>query len=893
MESLEVTSTHSSEFDGSSVVEDEGDSANAYFDRVRVDRKKLEEMLQETGPGVPTLAFQFFKQVMDETDTVISWPVKLKTGAKSKKDPHVKVMGTPEAVDKARERILEELDSKKNRVTLKMDVSFTDHSYIIGKGGHNIQQVMDNTGCHIHFPDSNRNSNMDKSNQVSIAGQPRAVESARSQIRELLPMVVSFELPLGLAVPTALDPSSMALQGILKSHGITVTFRPTHAAAALVVVKGSRRYVDRLRQGLSVLVEYLTGGSRTQVGVVTLRTEIAPQHHAFVMGRGSCNVHQIAQQTGCVITFPDPSMSHAAAPQFLGQQGPYPISKSTVQITGHFDAVHNAWLELLSWLPLVLMFDLKDGQETDSFAMLRLMDQLNVHISVKPKPKRSSRCIVARCAERDSRLLFEVRRILLGLDTDELGSPPPVDVVPHMPPPARGHHVSDRAALWMELQATFAQQKQAAAAAAARQQQQQQRQQQQLFWSGLLTGPPYLGPTHGAMASPVYQQHQQQAALLPLLLSQLSMGLRYPAPPAALESPAAQAYPYGSHVAPPERLLSPEHCGSSSLSHSSSRESPVDSGYGFSSRDEGHQHCNSDEGSSYHGWEGSVNGRDDEDLWKKNHGLRSATTPSAARDCSPKQQWENASVSCCPNIRPVGCERKVTFYNPLPSADFEKRKLLATKAMQEPVGSSKRVPSSTWAGLGFSKSMPESLIKKQFQMTGGPATISSGRAPKLQETKACATIDQTSPSQVWNDPADCLGAVGGCGAGDWDSQPGAHNTAGAFSASNFFECVGAHTKWCEKLGPTDIPHLFSLLGLGKYVDIFQRNEIDLEAFLHMTDSDLQQLYIPYAARKKMLLAISDINLVNIGAFSRCLPSPTSSEHQVQNQSPPQTMQNDW
>ncbi|KAH6946965.1 hypothetical protein HPB50_016260 [Hyalomma asiaticum] len=244
---------------------------------------------------------------------------------------------------------------------MKMDVSFTDHSYIIGKGGHNIQQVMDNTGCHIHFPDSNRNSQLDKSNQVSIAGQPKGVESARNQIRELLPMVVSFELPLGLAIPSALDPSSMALQGILKSHGITVTFRPLHATLTLVVVKGSRRYADRLRQGLFVLVEYLTGGSQTQVGLVTLSTEIAPHHHSFVMGHGSCNVQQIARQTGCVITFPDPAavanQSTSVLPPFLAlnqqtcPQGLLPVgfpSKSTVQITGSFDAVYNAWLELMT-----------------------------------------------------------------------------------------------------------------------------------------------------------------------------------------------------------------------------------------------------------------------------------------------------------------------------------------------------------------------------------------------------------------------------------------------------------------------------------------------------------------------------------------------------------------
>ena len=53
---------------------------------------------------------------------------------------------------------------------MKMDVSYTDHSHIIGKGGNTIRRVMSETGCHIHFPDSNRSNPNEKSNQVSIAG---------------------------------------------------------------------------------------------------------------------------------------------------------------------------------------------------------------------------------------------------------------------------------------------------------------------------------------------------------------------------------------------------------------------------------------------------------------------------------------------------------------------------------------------------------------------------------------------------------------------------------------------------------------------------------------------------------------------------------------------------
>lgn len=47
-----------------------------------------------------------------------------------------------------------------------MDVSHTEHSHVIGKGGNNIKKVMEDTGCHIHFPDSNRNNQAEKSNQV-------------------------------------------------------------------------------------------------------------------------------------------------------------------------------------------------------------------------------------------------------------------------------------------------------------------------------------------------------------------------------------------------------------------------------------------------------------------------------------------------------------------------------------------------------------------------------------------------------------------------------------------------------------------------------------------------------------------------------------------------------
>ena len=80
-------------------------------------------------------------------------------------------------------RIMSALYTESNRVIMKQDVSYTDHSRIIGRGGVSIKSVMEDTGCHIHFPDSNRSNPTEKSNQVSIAGEMEGVEKARARVR--------------------------------------------------------------------------------------------------------------------------------------------------------------------------------------------------------------------------------------------------------------------------------------------------------------------------------------------------------------------------------------------------------------------------------------------------------------------------------------------------------------------------------------------------------------------------------------------------------------------------------------------------------------------------------------------------------------------------------------
>lgn len=473
-------------------------------ERVKVDRKRFEQMLcgesQWASSGCDADAF--FKRVMRSTNTQIMWPPKLKPGTKSKKDPHVRITGSPNSINAAKEIIFEQLDTRRNRVTLKMDVAFTDHSHIIGKGGRSIQRVMDDTGCHIHFPDSNRTNTAEKSNQVSIAGSAEGVEQSRCRIREMLPITFQFDLPLnnGLHSPPTLDPQSPQLQAIQQTYGMTITFRcdgskcnNSYFASSRIItvaVRGARSHLFGLRQGLSLLIEYLTGFRANTINVpLTMTIDVAVQHHSFIAGRANCNIRSIMQSTGAVITMPETttplntitntananqsitssnqnltdlsatlgplgtsaslastaSSSLADLTSICGQKqqsfmtsltnqtfhGSNPNlasimssnnRKTAIVIKGPtFESVYSAWQELLGYLPLILIFDLKEGQDLDAVQVTKLMEQMRqISILIKPKQRQNTKSIVVRGPEKDSRLLFEVRRQILRLDESEV-----------------------------------------------------------------------------------------------------------------------------------------------------------------------------------------------------------------------------------------------------------------------------------------------------------------------------------------------------------------------------------------------------------------------------------------------------------------------------------------
>ncbi|KAM6951584.1 protein bicaudal C homolog 1 [Aplochiton taeniatus] len=810
-------------------------------DRFRVDRKKLETMLLAASEGLMNGGEDFFLKVMEETNTQIAWPSKLKIGAKSKKDPHIKVCGHRDSVREAKDRIMAVLDTKSNRVTLKMDVSHTEHSHVIGKGGNNIKKVMEETGCHIHFPDSNRNNHTDKSNQVSIAGPPVGVEEARAKIRDLLPLVLIFDLPGPF--PLTPDPSSAPLQQICQTYGISVSFRQQRSLlyGASAVVRGCNYNADNVK------------------------LDIAPQHHPVITGRAGCNIKHITQTTGAQIQFPEPS----GAPQ----------RKSTVVVQGTIEAVCLARQHLMGCLPLVLMFDIREEMQLDHQGVTSLMEHLDVFISVKPKPRQPSRSVVVKSVERNCARMYEARCCLLGLPAVCSGHSVLLNTLENSLSPL--HASNPNPALW-PVPATNTDYGKAAGALNGH--------------GGALNGHGSALNGHGGSLNRHGKHSGSLYSRAGCLANQVlnpgnlgnngsrgnpvqEMNGRRLSEPGPNESRPDQ----GSNDAFVEVGMprSPSHSGSSvelkqmltSCRTSSGKRQAVELLQGTKNSHLHSESLLSDSDST----------SDSSTAERRAPGSERA---AASQHCTSSPRTSSSSpspVSCtspCTPSCPASCstERHILTAE-MEAFDYEQKKLLATKAMlKKPVVTEVRTPTNTWSGLGFSKSMPAETIKELR------------RAQHLPYRPSMSTTYEDSPplSLSPSSSRELMGAGGGSDSVNWRDRrsgsvlssilgPKRKQAGDSYLTSSSVSFLDSVSVSANTLNPSfpgcEIPELFAKLGLDKYTDTFTQQEIDLQMFLTLTDPDLKELGIStFGARRKMLLAVSELN--NSGR--KLLDSPSSS-----------------
>ncbi|KZC15133.1 Protein bicaudal C [Dufourea novaeangliae] len=775
-----------------------GNPDDLHQERFRVDRRKLEQMLLGDN-DVPKPADAFFHNVMEETNTFVTWPARLKIGAKSKKDPHIKVAGRPDDVRAAKEKIMEILDTRQsNRVTMKLDVSYTDHSHIIGKGGLTIKRVMEETGCHIHFPDSNRSNHQEKSNQVSIAGEMEGVERARARVRNLTPLIFSFELPIMGASQSVPDSTSPYVVKIQEKYNVQVMFRTRPKLhATLVVVKGCEWEVSQVKEATVLLIHSMCQNLASQIQV-QMSMEISPQHHSIVLGKQSSNLKMIMQRTATQIMFPD-----------AGDPNIPSLKKSNVTITGGIHNVYLARQQLVGSLPLVLMFDLpEDSMSTvDTENISQLMQSLDVFINIRHKPKQSTLSVIIKGIERNAGNIYEARKQLLGLDEPRV----------HAEIPAT-YHIPNAGNIFQGNSANSTGSNNLVAGLSEN-------------LSSMLTvntqNPPYCVSPVPHSPNPMGLSPHWGLPSIPSMFSPLQLHHHsYP-------------YPHLNH------LLTTQH-----MMHNNAIPPHAHGlqNHGFNGIGQMHG------GSMPPGFHG-VHGLNGSSLADRKEGsayssLSSASSSLSSPAISPRNASPVNPAETSPNLdlsgmlsgfsvtdrRAPGCEKKtleMVVQQNLTPFEYEQKKILATKAMQsKPSSNEYRVPTSAWSGYGLSQSIPP-----------------------INTTDLTAAT--THPSDLWKEPTTPVFSRDI----DFGIVSGKDRVGQIGISSNYMDHTPtSHLNKITSHRYNDLTSMLTSVGLEKYIRLFTSHEVDMATFPSLTEKDLCEIGITaWGARRKIMLLIAELN----------------------------------
>ena len=296
-----------------------------------------------------------------------------------------------------------------DRVTLRVDVDYSVHSHLIGRNGGNIASVMRATQTHIHFPDSNKQSQRHnanysgsrsaspslingfsnnapvKNNYVTVSGANiEQVEEARQYIRRMTPLrlaipFASLHVPLSLAgqafVPARLAAASRRIMQEYCDRGLAATMRSDS-----LVVSGTMSIADLVVQATQQIClevyECLVP--------VSLSVDVTPRDLAFVRGPGDCYIRKIEHSSGCQFLFPNGILEDTRSVD--GRRQP-------IRIVGFPANAVKARLLLQSRLPIQLSWPLRSQSgsiETDAALKETVATKYEIFLSVRDRNTNSN-----------------------------------------------------------------------------------------------------------------------------------------------------------------------------------------------------------------------------------------------------------------------------------------------------------------------------------------------------------------------------------------------------------------------------------------------------------------------------------------------------------------------
>ncbi|CDW54825.1 protein bicaudal C [Trichuris trichiura] len=281
-----------------------------------------------------------------------------------------------------------------NRVVIKIDIPYNEHSYVIGKCGYNTKRVMKNTGCYIHLPDSNRFSNGEKSNIATITGPFSAIEKARKAIRDLAPLLVSVELPGQFTI----DKNAAMIQLVEKTreNGIPINIcSDVTSGQTFVAVRTSVAKADSIRRTVALVRDIFC---LQEEPICYTCLEVLKPAWRRVLGQGNENVQWMSNWSGATIFYPR-----------------WETKETTFFICGHLEQLLNARLCLLGFQPMTMTFNWKrNGQSREYVNALKLNRKANLSIDVQCENDQQESVVSVTGHEYQATDIYMVRNAFTG-----------------------------------------------------------------------------------------------------------------------------------------------------------------------------------------------------------------------------------------------------------------------------------------------------------------------------------------------------------------------------------------------------------------------------------------------------------------------------------------------
>ncbi|KAK7086225.1 Protein bicaudal C 1 [Halocaridina rubra] len=159
--------------------------------------------------------------------------------------------------------------------------------------------VLISAGVSIHFPDSNKNSEIQKSNQVSINSRGEdltGLEEARGCIRDLTPLIFTFTLSATAQFINISDPT-LLIQHVQNTYQVQADLKVADDTPVILgTVRGNELDAAQVKEATLCILQAYCDNLAPQMPV-QMTVEISPQHHPFVLGRNNEIVKRIMQRT--------------------------------------------------------------------------------------------------------------------------------------------------------------------------------------------------------------------------------------------------------------------------------------------------------------------------------------------------------------------------------------------------------------------------------------------------------------------------------------------------------------------------------------------------------------------------------------------------------------------